>query len=43
MWVSNLGFVGLVSVGLLALLYYNTESFGAEVEVIDGVGDWHEN
>ena len=47
MWVSNIGLVGLVTAGLVGLLYFNSnkssKSFGAEVEVIDGVGEWHEN
>ena len=45
MWVSNFGLVGLVAAGLVALVYYNSNStsFGAEVEVVDGVGEWHEN
>ncbi len=45
MWVSNFGLVGLVAAGLVALVYYNSnsKSFGAEVEVVEGVGDWHEN
>ena len=45
MWVSNFGLVGLVAAGLVALVYYNSnsKSFGAEVEVVEGVGEWHEN
>jgi len=43
MWMKNLFSVGAVALGLMALLYLNTRKFGAEVEVVEGFGDWHEN
>ena len=46
MWGKNLSAVGLIAVVLAGLVYYNTRKtklFGADIEVIDGVGDWHEN
>ncbi len=46
MWAKNLSAVGLIAVALASLVYFNTRTttlFGADIEVIEGVGDWHEN
>jgi len=43
---KNLGAVGIIAIALASLVYYNTRNtklFGADIEVLDGVGDWHEN
>jgi hypothetical protein len=46
MWGKNLSAVGIIAIALASLVYYNTRNtklFGADIEVLDGVGDWHEN
>ena len=45
LWSKNLSAVGLIALALASLVYFNTKDtklFGADIEVIEGVGDWHE-
>ena len=45
MFVKKFGLLSLVALGLAGYLWLNRsqKSFGAEVEVVEGYGDWHEN
>ena len=43
MFVKKFGMLSVIALGIAGLAYLNkTQGFGAEVEVVDGLGDWHE-
>ena len=43
MFVKKFGMLSVIALGIAGLAYLNkTQGFGAEVEVVEGLGDWHE-
>ena len=43
MFVKKFGMLSVIALGIAGFAYLNkTQGFGAEVEVVDGLGEWHE-
>ena len=43
MFVKKFGMLSVIALGIAGFAYLSkTQRFGAEVEVVDGLGEWHE-